>query len=180
MNKITNALAVVFNSRASLFILIASIFFAGCVTERIDAEPKKYDVFYKARAISPSHIELAGGMKIHLIGVEPPAPAFPGKPGHPFRDESVRLMKEYLKGADVALETGPRERDRFDVPFAFVFVKRTDSATGKPVMVFLNAMVLESGWGRFATTGENNKYDDVLYKAQMEAQSAKRGIWKFE
>jgi endonuclease YncB( thermonuclease family) len=163
-----------------LFTFAAAAFLAGCVSEPVKQEPKQYAVFYKAKAISTSHIELAGGMKIRLIGVEPPAPAFPGKPGHPFREESVRLMKQYLNGADVALETGPRELDRFDVPLAFVFVKEADPSTGKPVMVFLNAMVLERGWGKFTGTGENNKYDDVLYKAQMKAQAEKRGIWKFE
>jgi micrococcal nuclease len=108
---------------------------------------------------------------VRLLLVDTPESVHPTKPVQPFSKEASQFTKELLNGADVELELGIGERDKYGRLLAYVY------ADGKSVQEAL----LEKGLARVAYIYEpNTKYVDEYQDIQSKAQKEGVGIWSLE
>ncbi len=119
-------------------------------------------------------------IKVHVDGktetvrfllVDTPESVHPSKPVQPFSKEASKHIHDLLNGANVELELGIGERDKYGRLLAYVY------ADGKSVQESL----LKKGLARVAYVFEpNTKYVDQYESIQKQAQKDGVGIWSLE
>lgn len=122
------------------------------------------------RAVDGDTIELDGGERVRLIGVDTPETVHPEKPVERFGKEASEFTKRMCEGKKVRLEFDQDTKDRFGRTLAYVYLEDG---------TFLNAEIIKQGYG-FAYTQFPFKYMEEFKKYQSEAREAGRGLWKEE
>ncbi|MBD7963278.1 thermonuclease family protein [Fictibacillus norfolkensis] len=108
---------------------------------------------------------------VRFLLVDTPESVHPSKPIQPFSKEASKHAGDMLKDADVQLELGIGERDKYGRLLAYVY------ADGKSVQESL----LKKGLARVAYVFEpNTKYVDQYESIQKQAQKEGVGIWSLE
>jgi micrococcal nuclease len=134
------------------------------------------------RVVDGDTLKLSDGSAIRLIGVDTPEYHYSNKLA---RDasrsrEDVKAIQalgerayEFTKGLaggrTVRLEFDVVKRDKYGRLLAYVYLD--DGA-------FLNAKIIEEGYGQVMTIPPNVKYSALFLKLQREAREAGRGLWK--
>lgn len=112
----------------------------------------------------------ATGIKIRLIGMDTPEPRnTKKKKKHPMGKLVSDYVKTYLSGKKLRFELDIKERDPYGRVLAYVFLE--DGS-------FLNKQLLKMGYANLMTVPPNIKYVDDFVKAQTEARSNHRGLWR--
>ena len=128
----------------------------GTVTEIVDG-----DTFF-----------LESGLKVRLSATQ--APKLPlGRPGFkawPFGKEAKTHLSKLIRGKDVTLYYGGKERDRYDRALAQTFVPDEDG-------IWVQEEMVRAGYARVYTWPDTWQDSERLYAAEREARAAKRGIW---
>ncbi|MET3729105.1 micrococcal nuclease [Fictibacillus halophilus] len=108
---------------------------------------------------------------VRFLLVDTPESVHPSKPVQPFSKEASTYTLDMLEGADVQLELGIGERDKYGRLLAYVY------ADGQSVQENL----LKKGLARVAYVFEpNTKYVDQYERIQKQAQKDSVGIWSIE
>ncbi len=116
------------------------------------------------RVIDGDTIELANGQIVRFVGVNAP------NNGEPYEEEATEANAKLIQGKTVTLEYDTYASDRFGRVLAYPFVN------GKNVVVEL----VRQGLAKVTIYEDRRKlkYEDELLKAQEEAKSKKKGLWK--
>ena len=109
------------------------------------------------------------GLKIRLIGVNTPETVDPRKPVEYYGKEASNYVKNILTGKKVRLEFDVGRVDRYGRTLAYVFLKDG---------TFLNADLIENGYGQVMTVPPNVKYLVKFLDSERVARENKRGLWK--
>ena len=119
------------------------------------------------RVISGSKIKLDGrgdaeDEYIIYAGVRAPFPK------EPYFEDSLTRNTELVIGKEVRLRFGKQRKDRNDRMLAYVFCGDE----------FVNETMVREGLAYVRNTTANHRFAERLLKAQKEARSRRRGLWK--
>ena len=157
--------------KAILFFMFSLLFVSGC--SYFDSENNK-GLVQLVEVVDGDTIKVQMNGKtetVRLLLIDTPESVHPSKPVQPFSKEASKYTEDLLRDADVELELGIGERDKYGRLLAYVY------ADGKSVQESL----LKKGLARVAYVFEpNTKYVDEYQDIQMKAQQEGVGIWSIE
>jgi len=143
--------------------------------------PPKEEFAYVERAVDGDTLKLSNGQRVRLIGVDTPEVHYSNKllrdAERTHRDiKAIQAMgekasiftKDLCAGKRVRLELDVEKRDRYGRLLAYVYL---DDGT------FVNAKILEEGYGQIMTIPPNVKYAEYFLRLQKEARTNRRGLW---
>ncbi len=146
--------------------------------------PSETGFFMVERVIDGDTIVLSNGEKVRFIGIDTPEISQSSKlyedarrTGQDIRiiqelgQEAYEFTKNLLEGKRVRLEFDVDQRDRYGRLLAYVFLEDG---------TFVNAKILEEGYGSIMTIPPNVKYRDRFLALQEEARGKKKGLWRAE
>ncbi|MCD5382782.1 thermonuclease family protein [Candidatus Gracilibacteria bacterium] len=109
------------------------------------------------------------GLKIRLIGVNTPETVHPQKPVEYYGKEASNYVKKVLMNKKVRLEFDVSKQDRYGRTLAYVFLNDG---------TFLNADLIENGYGQVMTVPPNVKYSEEFLELERKARENNIGLWK--
>lgn len=147
------------------------------------AETHPAGLYYVIRVVDGDTIELSNHEKVRLIGVDTPEKHYSDKL---LRDskksgkdiKSIQALgskasdftKRICLNKKVRLEYDVERRDRYKRTLAYVYLQDG---------TFLNAKIIEEGYGQIMTVPPNVKYAGYFRKLEKTARLGKRGLWGF-
>lgn len=161
-----------------LAVLSAGVL-AGCAREPAEAPP----VAAPATATMPSGVdmvvrsvvdgdtvEVSGGERVRLIGVDTPETKDPNRPVGCYGQEASTFTATLLPpGTEVRLVGDVEQRDRYGRLLAYVY-RRADG-------LFVNAELLRRGYAQLLTVPPNVAHTDEFVAIAGEAREGQRGLW---
>lgn len=166
-------------------LVIASVLYFGLrALPQSKASSSKDAFLYVARVVDGDTLKLSNGQKIRLIGVDTPEVHYSdkllrdAKSSH--RDihaiqglgrRAAYFTKGLCLGKRVRLEYDVDAIDKYGRVLAYVYL--SDGT-------FINAKILEEGYGKVMTIPPNVKYADYFLRLQKSARSNNKGLWKDE
>lgn len=123
-----------------------------------------------ADVIDGDTIEVGGGRRVRLIGVDTPETRHPDKGVQCFgREASAYTARLLPRGTRVRLVTDVEERDRYDRVLAYVY-RVSDG-------LFVNAALARDGYARPLTIPPNVAHTRELTDLAARARERGRGLW---
>lgn len=119
------------------------------------------------RVIDGDTIQLDGGERVRLIGVDTPETVDPRRPVQYFGKEASAFTRKLTEGRTVRLEFGDETFDRYHRTLAYVYL---------PDGTFLNAEIIRQGYG-FAYTRFPFRYQEEFVRLERQAREERRGLW---
>lgn len=119
------------------------------------------------RVIDGDTIELDGGERVRLIGVDTPETVDPRRPVQYFGKEASAFTRRMVEGKDVRLEQDQETRDQYGRTLAYVYL---------PDGTFLNAEIIREGYGH-AYVRFPFRYERQFVELEREAREKGRGLW---
>ena len=113
----------------------------------------------------------AGEINVSLAGIEIPKFAWPDKgyEAWPLAGESKKYLQELIRGKTVQLYYSGDRRDRYGRAIAQVRIPKTE--------LWLQEEMVRAGYARVYSWNSHVMDTARLYSAEIEARTAKRGIW---
>ncbi|HJV08781.1 MAG TPA: thermonuclease family protein [Acidimicrobiales bacterium] len=122
------------------------------------------------RVIDGDTIEVSGGTRVRLIGVDAPETVEPGAPVGCFGLEATRYLNELIPaGSPIRLVYDVGRLDQYGRTLAYVY-KLTDG-------VFVNRALLRNGFAAQLTVSPNVNHAEAFRTAVAEARTASLGLW---
>ncbi len=122
------------------------------------------------RVVDGDTIELAGGERVRLIGLDTPETKAPNQPVGCFGQEASRFTASILPpGTPVRLVGDVEQRDRYGRLLAYVY-RRADA-------LFVNAELLRRGFGQVLTIPPNVAHTDEFVAIARQARESNQGLW---
>jgi micrococcal nuclease len=119
------------------------------------------------RVMDGDTIELTDKRSVRYIGMDTPEIVDPDKPVECFGNEADSENKKLVEGKTVLLEKDISETDSYGRLLRYVYVGD----------MFVNEILVRSGFARVATFPPDVKYKDLFLEAQREASKNNRGLW---
>ena len=119
------------------------------------------------RVIDGDTLELDGGERVRLIGVNTPESVDPRRPVEYFGKEASAFTRRLAEGKRARLEYDYERRDRYRRTLAYVHLEDG---------TFLNAEIIRQGYGQ-AYTRFPFRYADQFRAYEREARENGRGLW---
>ena len=119
------------------------------------------------RVIDGDTIELDGGERVRLIGVDTPETVDPRRPVQYFGKEASAFTRRMVEGKDVRIAQDQESRDQYGRTLAYVYL---------PDGTFLNAEIIRQGYGH-AYTRFPYRYQRQFVQLEREARENGRGLW---
>ena len=163
-----------------LFILITALVFPAL---RVESAPvKSAEYFSVKRVIDGDTIELSDSRRVRLIGIDTPEVHFSKKllkDARKSKKDILAIRKLGAKAASfsrdlclnkkVRLEYDVEKKDKYNRDLAYVYLEDG---------TFVNARIIEEGYGQVMTVPPNVKSADLFLKLQRTARENNRGLWK--
>ena len=168
-----------------IIVLTAAVaFYVGSrflsVTGKAGAVAKR-EMSFVERAVDGDTLKLSDGRRVRLIGVDTPELHYSEK----LLRDSQRTHKDIktiqafgAKAADftrklcerkpVRIETDVRKLDKYGRLLAYIYLEDG---------TFVNAKILEEGYGQVMTIPPDVKYADYFLKLEREARENRKGLW---
>ena len=136
---------------------------------------------FVARAVDGDTLKLADGRRVRLIGVDTPELHYSEK----LLRDSQRTHKDIkelqamgkvaadftrrlCEGKRVRIETDVRKTDKYGRLLAYIYLEDG---------TFVNAKILEEGYGQVMTIPPDVKYADYFLKLERKARESRKGLW---
>ena len=119
------------------------------------------------RVIDGDTIEIEGGSRVRLVGIDTPETVDPRAPVACFGKEASEETKRLLAGKSVTLEKDISETDKYGRLLRYVFIDN----------LFVNDYLVRQGFAQASTYPPDVKYQNQFLEAQQEAQANNRGLW---
>lgn len=120
-----------------------------------------------ARVIDGDTIQMEGGERVRLIGVDTPETVHPSKPVERFGKEASDFTRRTVEGKKVRLEYDQERKDKYGRTLAYVYLEDG---------TFLNAEIIKQGYG-FAYTRFPFKYLEEFRNYERQARERGVGLW---
>lgn len=124
------------------------------------------DVFKVIRIIDGDTIEIEGGKKVRLIGIDAPE-INNGKEADCYANEAKNYLNNLLNGTKINLEKDISETDRYGRLVRYIYLDK----------VFINEKLVRDGFALVSTYPPDIKYQDKLIEAEKYARSNNLGLW---
>ena len=170
----------------AIALIVAAVIYMGArslpfTKTFIKSAIAKDEFMYVERVVDGDTLKLSGGERVRLIGVDTPELHYSEKllrdaarTGKDIKSiqELGRIASEFTKslcaGKRVRLEFDVQRRDRYGRLLAYVYLEDG---------TFVNARILEEGFGQVMTIPPDVKYADYFLKLQQTARNNKKGFW---
>lgn len=120
-----------------------------------------------ARVIDGDTIQMEGGERVRLIGVDTPETVHPSKPVEIFGKEASDFTRRILEGKKVRLEYDQERKDKYGRTLAYVYLEDG---------TFINAEIIKQGFG-FVYTQFPFKYLNEFRNYERQARERGAGLW---
>jgi micrococcal nuclease len=112
---------------------------------------------------------ILGGVDTHVryLGIDAPEILTDESPGDPISIESKQFNERLVLGKKVKLEFDREKYDHYGRMLAYVHVDG----------IFVNEEMVRNGLARAFIVEPNDKYFQVIYKAEEQAKRERKGIW---
>ena len=152
--------------KKALIILIAIfLILIFRLVEYIGYDKAPGDRFVIMRVIDGDTVELAGGDRLRLLGIDTP------EKGELFYDSAAMFLESLVLGQKSRIEYADKRRDRYGRLLGFVYVEDT---------IFVNRRILAAGLGYLYLVKDQDlsrpKFKELLV-AQRQAVGSKIGLW---
>lgn len=122
------------------------------------------------RVVDGDTLEVTGGERVRLIGVDTPESVAPNRPVGCFGREASAFTARLLPpGTEVRLVGDVEQRDRFGRLLAYVY-RRSDG-------LFVNAELLRQGFAQLLTIPPNIAHTDEFAAIARGAREESQGLW---
>ena len=163
-------------------IVIASVIYIGIKNLPFSnhAAPKG-GYYYVERVVDGDTFKLSDGRRVRLIGVDTPEYHYSEKLIRDSRRshqdiKSIQAMgkkacdftRHLCEGKKVKLEEDVKGQDKYGRFLAYAYLENG---------IFVNARILEEGYGQVMTIPPNVKYADRFRKLQEDARRDRKGFW---
>ena len=167
--------------------LIGAVIFSAIAYFGLKAAPHStatvsHDSFFSVkRVVDGDTLKLSDNQKVRLIGVDTPEFYYSDKllrdvkrsrldvnTIREFGRQASDFTKSLCKGKRVRLEFDAEKRDKYDRLLAYVYLEDG---------TFVNARILEEGYGQVMTIPPNVKYAEYFLKLQKKARENNKGLW---
>ncbi len=141
----------------------------------------KHELFYVTRVVDGDTLKLSNGEKVRLIGIDTPELHYSNKLIRDARrsHRDIKTIQELGRRAaafteglcynkNVWLEFDVEKKDKYGRWLGYVYLEDG---------TFINAKILEEGYGQVMTIPPNVKYADYFVKLVKEARSNNKGLW---
>lgn len=160
-------------------LAIVALFLAGCARTVAEAPPSVapaagnlpggVDVTVR-KVVDGDTIDVTGGERVRLIGIDTPETKDPDRPVGCFGEEASRFIASLLPaGTPVRLVGDVEQRDQYGRLLAYVYRK----ADG----LFVNAELLRRGFAQLLTIPPNVAHTDEFAAIARQAREASQGLW---
>lgn len=164
-------------------LVIASVVYMGIKSLPFSksASVNKDEFFYVSRVVDGDTLKLSSGQRVRLIGVDTPEVHYSDKL---LRDakktgKDIAVIQAMGKKASgftkglcldrrVRLEFDVERNDRYGRLLAYVYLEDG---------TFVNAKILEEGYGQVMTIPPNVKYADQFLSLERNARDRRKGLW---
>lgn len=131
--------------------------------------PSGVDVVVR-KVVDGDTIEVTGGERVRLIGVDTPETKDPNRPVGCFGKEASAFTASLIPPATAVRLVGDAEqRDRYGRLLAYVY-RRSDG-------LFVNAELLRRGYAQLLTIPPNVAHTDEFVAIARQAREASQGLW---
>ena len=135
------------------------------LVEYIGYDKAPGDRFVIMRVIDGDTVELAGGDRLRLLGIDTP------EKGELFYDSAAMFLESLVLGQKSRIEYADKRRDRYGRLLGFVYVEDT---------IFVNRRILSAGLGYLYLVKDQElsrpRFKELLV-AQRQAVGSKIGLW---
>jgi micrococcal nuclease len=122
------------------------------------------------RVVDGDTIEVVGGERVRLIGMDTPETKAPGRPIGCYGKEASRFTSSLLPAGTTVRMVGDVEaRDRYGRLLAYVY-RRADG-------LFVNAELLRRGFAQLLTIPPNVAHADEFTAIARQARQGSQGLW---
>jgi micrococcal nuclease len=119
------------------------------------------------RVIDGDTLELEGGERVRLIGVNTPESVDPRRPVEPYGKEAAAFTRRLAERQQVRLEFDHERRDEYGRTLAYVYL---------PDGTLLNREIIRQGYG-YAYTRFAYRRTAEFVQAERDAREHGRGLW---
>ena len=131
--------------------------------------PAGVDVVVR-KVIDGDTIDVSGGERVRLIGIDTPETNDPNRPAGCFGKEATGFTASMLApGTPVRLVGDVEQRDRYGRLLAYVY-RRDDG-------LFVNAELLRRGYAQLLTIPPNVAHTDEFVSIARDARARSQGLW---
>jgi micrococcal nuclease len=131
--------------------------------------PAGVDVVVR-KVVDGDTIEVSGGERVRLIGVDTPETVDPNRPAGCFGTEATAFTRSVVPpGTAVRLVGDAEQRDRYGRLLAYVY-RQADG-------LFVNAELLRRGYAQLLTIPPNVAHTDEFSAIAREARAGSQGLW---
>ncbi|MFA6142375.1 MAG: thermonuclease family protein [Candidatus Omnitrophota bacterium] len=163
-------------------VIIASVIYLGIKNLPFSnhAAPKG-EYYYVERVVDGDTFKLSDGRRVRLIGVDTPEYHYSEKLLRDSRRnhqdmKSIQAMgrkaydftRHLCEGKKVRLEEGVKGQDRYGRLLVYAYLEDG---------TFVNARILEEGYGQVMTVPPNVKHADMFLKLQRRSREEGKGLW---
>ena len=167
-----------------IVLTVAVAFYVGSKFLYIPAKPRvspEREMAFVQRVVDGDTLKLSDKRRIRLIGVDTPELHYSEKL---LRDskrthkniEAIQALgakaadftRELCEGKNVRIETDVRKLDKYGRLLAYIYLEDG---------TFVNAKILEEGYGQVMTIPPDVKYADYFLKLEREARKNGKGLW---
>lgn len=146
--------------KASLFFL-ALILFSGCTIKQ--ENEKLFEEAWVKKVIDGDTIELAGGQKVRLIGINAPEKSMP------CYNKAKNFLEKKVYGKKVLIEFDKEKTDRYGRWLAFIYADKKN----------INLELVKQGLSIAFFVGNNRKHETKILNAEKNAKNKGIGcIWQ--
>ena len=124
------------------------------------------------KVIDGDTIEVEGGIRVRLIGIDTPETKDPRRPVGCFGKEASKETKSLLEGKRVMLEKDVSETDKYERLLRYVYLPLESGQA-----LFVNDYLVREGFALALTYPPDVKYNEQFRQAEREAREEKRGLW---
>ncbi len=121
------------------------------------------------RVIDGDTVQLRGGERVRLIGLNAPEKALDGRPAEPQAARAAQALTDLLRDRDIYLQPGSETHDRHGRRLAHLFLRRDGGS--------VEAELLRRGLGFQVAIPPNTDLADCLQRAEQTARAQRTGVW---
>lgn len=167
-----------------IILSVAVILYAGTKLLTVKGKAfaaEKGEMAFVARVVDGDTLKLSDGRRVRLIGMDTPELHYSEKLVRDSRrtrkdikdiqalgEKAAIFTRQLCEGKPVRLETDVRKEDKYGRLLAYVYLEDG---------TFVNAKIVEEGYGQVMTIPPDVKYADYFLKLQREARDKHKGLW---
>ena len=152
---------------AALVAVVVVLLLVLRLVEEIGPEQGPDDRFLVARIVDGDTMELGGGDRLRLLGIDTP------ERGEPFYDSASNLVARIALQQRGSIEYAHNRRDKYGRLLGYLFVDT----------LFVNRVVIDSGYGYVYLFSDNELSSEPvreLIEAQRSAIERRVGVWSLD